>query len=76
MRRSEALPDQTDTEKPDEPVIEIVILEEDGSPLGELPSSPESYLTQDDRKELRDSLEAISRRRREAESQSGSLRIG
>jgi hypothetical protein len=70
------LTEDSGAEMSDESVIEIVILEEDGSPLGELPRNPESFLTENDRKELRESLEAISRRRREAETQSGSLRIG
>ena len=50
--------------------------EETDVSLEELPASPEDFLTPDDRRKLQSKLEAISRKRREAESEAQNLRIG
>lgn len=44
--------------------------------LDDLPSSPEEFLTTDDKRELQSKLDSISRKRREAESEAQNLRIG
>ena len=46
------------------------------TPLDELPSSPDDFLTNEDRRALRTRLDSISRKRRDAEAESQNLRIG
>ena len=48
----------------------------ESTPLGKLPGSPDEFLTDQDRRELRAQLDLISRKRREAEAESQNLRIG